>query len=506
MLIDTQYLANTKKLILSYIDESGKIKLKYYDWLNPEKFQNCDETDPDKHPTFKSWEGKPVKKVSCTYPDRYATYEFLDSLPDKDKDEIFKYNEPEIYFVDIETGLDPTTGGYSQPEDPNGQVLSISVIFEDKIILMGLKEMPEDMQQRIIDDTNEHFENEDYKFKYIQYNDEFDMIKSFFEDMVPKMACITGWNFIGYDWLYLVNRARKLVKEVNGVEISINPNMSSPTRRMNKVFMTNYELPSHRLIFDYMQLYEICDTSIKVKESSSLDFVAGKLVGVKKIKYNGSLHKLYEEDFEKFMYYNAVDSVLVQKIHESKNYVNIIYAVSSLAKIKIADVINSAKGALASLAITEGVLRDRFRDMENIVLFKNENRKISSEAGIAGGWVKEPATGMQQWVACYDFASLYPTSQQQFFISPENFVGVQNPNDKNICTNGAVINLDKHVVCINGVVFKKYKSPTITMLEDVYVDRKKAKGVMMEKKGELKKVEDEIKLLETELKMENNYD
>jgi hypothetical protein len=32
-----------------------------------------------------------------------------------------------------------------------------------------------------------------------------------------------------------------------------------------------------------MQLYEICDTSIKVKESSSLDFVSSKLVGVDKI-------------------------------------------------------------------------------------------------------------------------------------------------------------------------------------------------------------------------------
>jgi hypothetical protein len=70
--------------------------------------------------------------------------------------------------------------------------------------------------------------------------------------------------------------------------------------------MTKYELPAHRLVFDYMQLYEICDTSIKVKESSSLDYVAGKLVGVNKIKYTGSLSKLYEEDFEKFMYYNTL--------------------------------------------------------------------------------------------------------------------------------------------------------------------------------------------------------
>lgn len=504
MLIDSQYLSHTKKLILSFVDKTGKIKLKYYDWHNPMKYQNCDSSDPEKHPLFTSWEGKPVKKVSAGYPDRYAIYEFLDALPESEKQEIFEYNEPEIYFVDIETDLDPITGGYSQPEDPNGQILSISVVYADKIILMGLKEMPQDMQKRIIDGTNEYFEkyHSQYKFKYIKYEDEFDMLKSFFYDMVPKMTCITGWNFIGYDWMYLVNRARKINKIINNEQLTIDPNISSPTKRLNHIFMTKYELPAHRLVFDYMQLYEICDTSIKVKESSSLDYVSSKLVGVNKIKYTGSLSKLYDEDFEKFMYYNCVDSVLVQKIHESKNYASIIFAVSSLSKIQIKDVINQSKGALASLAITEGVLRDRFRDMENIVLFKNEDRASfdDGETGLAGGWVKDPVTGMQQWVVCYDFASLYPTTMLEFFISPENFVGIQNPENKNVCTNSVSIDLSKHVVCVNGAVFKKHRSPTIAMIEDVYADRKKAKKVMMTKKEEYKKLQDQIKILEEEIK------
>ena len=140
--------------------------------------------------------------------------------------------------------------------------------------------------------------------------------------------------------------------------------------------MTKYELPAHRLIFDYMQLYEICDTSIKVKESSSLDFVSSKLVGVEKIKYNGSLQKLYEDDFETFMYYNAVDSVLVQKIHEARNYISIISAISSLAQIRIVDVVSQMNNALGSLAITEGVLRNRFRNMDNIVLFRDEKGDV----------------------------------------------------------------------------------------------------------------------------------
>lgn len=497
MLVETQYLTNSKKLVVSYVDKTGDIKLKYYDWDNPMKYVSCEDADKDKHPRFRSWNGKSVKQIEVNHPDRYAIYEFLDSLPDKEKNEIFEFNLPKIYFIDIETEI---IDGFPEAKDALTRVLSISIVYDDKVILLGLKEMPQDMQDRIISNTNKYFEkfNSDYKFKYVKYDDEFDMLHAFFYKMVPKMPLLTGWNFLNYDWLYLVNRSRKLSKWVNGREYKIDPAVSSLTKRMNKIWATDYEIPAHRMIFDYMQLYEVCDTSIKVKESSSLDFVANKLVGVEKIKYTGSLQKLYEEDFETFMYYNAVDSVLVQKIHEARNYISIVYAISALSQIRIVDVVSQMNNALGSLAITEGVLRNRFRDMDNIVLFRDED-KGDGESTIAGGWVKDPVVGLNQWCVTYDFASLYPTTQRQFFIAPETFIGIQSAQDPEYCDNGVKIDKDKHVVCVNGVVFEKRLSPTLRMLEDVYADRKKNKNIMMDKKDELKKVLDEIKKLEAEI-------
>ena len=472
------------------------------------KYVACEDTDLQRHPEFRSWDGKNVKQVDVNQPDRYAIYEFLDGLPESEKNEIFEFNLPKIYFIDIETEIVDGFPEAADIKDQDGnvtkegastQVLSISIVYDDKIILLGLKDMPEDMQQRIKDNTNKYFEKFDteYNFKYIKYDDEFDMLYAFFYKMTPKMPILTGWNFLKYDWLYLVNRSRKISKWVNGKEYKIDPAVSSLTKRMNKIWSTEFEVPAHRMIFDYMQLYEICDTSIKVKESSSLDFVSNKLVGVEKIKYNGSLQKLYEDDFETFMYYNAVDSVLVQKIHDARNYISIIYAISSLAQIRIIDVVSQMNNALGSLAITEGVLRNRFRKMDNIVLFRDE--KGDADSTIAGGWVKDPVVGMNQWCVTYDFASLYPTTQRQFFIAPETFIGLQNEKDKSKCTNGRPIDPDKHVLCVNGVVFEKRISPTLNMLEDVYADRKKAKKVMMDKKEDLKKILDEIKQLETEI-------
>jgi DNA polymerase elongation subunit (family B) len=374
------------------------------------------------------------------------------------------------------------------------------------------------------------------------------------------MPVLTGWNFLNYDWLYLVNRARKLTKTANGREYKINPNVSSITRKLVKVMNTDFERPAHRMIFDYMMLYEIVDTSIKVKESSSLDFVSKSLIGIDKIKYtnsiyvpNGnieigghhinsetiirkvnnseyyyyrgldeilineydflknkhlfkeiniaSLQSLYENDFETYMYYNAVDSVLVQKIHESKNYISILFAIASLAKIKVVDVISYMNGNLGTIAITEGVLRNRFRD-ENLILVKNnqQNTNIDTKK-IKGGYVKDPIVGMNKWVVCYDFASLYPRTQMEFYISPENFVGIRDINNKSICTNGTPIDMDNHVVCINDVVFKKTKSPTLKMLEEIYADRVVNKKIMMRKKEEWSSIMDEINELKMDLQL-----
>ena len=511
MLVDVQYLSNTKRLVVSYVNKLGDIKLKYFEWLDPFKYEVCDARDPHREPNYKSWDGKPVKKVR-SYPDRYSIYEFLDALPKEEQDEIFEYNEPGLYFIDIETEV---IDGFPEPKEAPTRIQSLSIVYDDKILILGQEDLSEE-EQRIIMEGNvdqggdivgvtKYFEkyNIDYKFRYVKYDDEFDMLYAFFNKMLPKMSCITGWNFIDFDWTFLVNRARKLTKTINGKDYTIDPNVSSPTKRLNNVWGTEYEVPTHKMIFDYMQLYQALDTSVKVKESSSLDFVSENLLGVKKIQYQGSLMSLHDDDYTKFIYYNAVDSVLVQLIHQKMMYINVLYGVSSLSRIKVVDVYSYMNGALASLAITEGVLRGKFREQEGIVLFKDKTKNNSGAQGIAGGWVKDPAVGMNMWVACYDFASLYPTTQRQFFIAPENYKGVMDKTNTELCIteDGSRVKIipDEDVICTNGVVFRKRNSPTLQMLSDVYSDRKKFKKVMMTKKIEMEELQNELDKLEKEL-------
>ena len=513
MLVDTQYLRNSQKLVVSYIDKSGDVKLKYFDWTDPFKYEICEPNDPHREKQYKSWDGKSIKKVR-SFPDRYSIYEFLDALPEEETKDIFAYYEPNLFFIDIEVEV---KDGFPEPSEAPTEIQSLSIVYDNKIIIMGTKELKKSSQEEIMEGNiksggdikgvKKYFKDynlDNYEFRYIKYDDEFDMLYNLFNKMLPKMPAITGWNFIDFDWQFLVNRARKLSKTVGGKTYHINPAKSSYTNRLNNIWGTDYEIPAHKIIFDYMQLYNSLDTSVKVKESASLDFVSKALLGVKKIEYDGSLMDLYTEDYTKFIYYNAVDSVLVQLIHKKMMYMNIIYAISSLSRIKITDVFNHMNNSLASLAITEGVLRGKFRKQEGIILFKDRNKNNSGAGGISGGWVKEPNVGMNRWVACYDFASLYPTVQRQFFIAPENYKGVLNKKNKETCINeaGDIVPIDSNdVVCTNGVVFRKRSSPTLQMLEDVYADRKKHKYLMMDKKNELSKVEEEITKLENELEL-----
>lgn len=503
MLVDTEY--RNKKLIISYIDDNGNIKLKYFPWSNPTKFIICDDDDKDKNGKYVTWDGRAVKEIYTNYPNRYAIYDFLETLPDDEKDEIFGYKTPEIFFIDIENEI--------LDEKPNaksadGMIQTISVVNKDKCLVLGLKKLNKSQIDSIKDGINNHFSSKiktNYQFMYKHYENEYDMMLNFFKLMVPKMAVLTGWNFIKYDWVYLVNRARKL---------GIDPSISSFTGVLRESYMSNddSEIPAHRIIVDYMELYEKWDTSIKVKESSSLNFVSENVLGIKKINYEGNLKYLYENDYLKFVMYNAIDSALVQQIHEKMKYVDILYGISVLSKNKVLDAFNT-------LPVTEGILRSKMRNEKNVVFVKDDSKRdndSSTDMLVKGGWVKDPIIGMNTWTTCYDFASLYPTTMQEFNISADSYKGqlikdrsksvmnmlekLRNGESVYSSFNGNKILLEKDdIITLNGAVFKNENGVVKQVMADIYKERKKYKKMMMKANEELKELENELEKLQKEL-------
>ena len=488
MLVDYEYRSNN--LILSFVDKSGQIKLRYHSWPRPTKFIKCGDDDKEKSGRYICWGGESVKEIYSKYPNKYSIYDFLDNLPEDEKEEIYGYNEPDIFFIDIENEI---LDKKPEPHLAESAIQSISIVNKNKVLVIGTEPLTNEQIESIESDINIHFKKfeTNYVFKYVYYKNEFDLLYNFFNKLVPKMPVITGWNVLSYDWTFLVARARK---------IGMDPSVASFTKKMNIPFnfnaagKQNYaEMPAHRIIVDYMELFSKWDQSVKVKESQSLDFASEKILGIKKINYEGDLKRLHREDYKKFIFYNAVDSCLVQRIHIKMKYVDILYGMSVLGKIKVKD-------AISTLALTEGILREKLRDQKNIVLVRDEHVDEygdTDSAGIKGGWVKEPVRGMATWTCCFDFASLYPTTMRQFNISADSYKGQQVKGKNYSIFNGRQIMIEPDdIITLNGSVFKNEVGVVTQVMGEVYSDRKKWKKVMMEKHTELEKLKEELKKLE----------
>lgn len=501
MILDFEYISKTKKLLISEINSDGDIELKYYPWSSPKKYVVCDECDPEKHPKYHTWDNKPVKLVYSGRPNRFSIYEFMDRLPEHDRERMNAFQTPKIYFVDIETEI--LEDGFVEPINANSKVLTLTIVYDRKVLSLGIKPLKQKEIVEIKEKIENHFsEVMDLKvdFKYISFHDrvnpEKEMMLYFFEKMVPRMPVISGWNFLAYDWTFLINRCRR---------IGIDPNISSFTKSLENIFGTIYEVPAHRLVIDYMELYKKWDTSIKVKEQNSLNWVGERILNLAhgaKVSYSGNLQDLYNNDFCKYVFYNAVDTMLCQLIHEKMQYINIAFSVANLARIRLCDF--AYKNLNTTLVTTEGFLREEFRNQKNIVFCRDdENVDLDS---IPGGFVKPPNKGMNEWVAIFDFASLYPTTQRQFGISPETFKGFVCKKDRTKAEyNGKIVDItDNDVVCVNDAVFSRDESVTVKFLEHVYSERQRFKGLMKVENKKIDNLKKTLKELKEELELLEN--
>lgn len=440
-----------KDIIISYYDKEGAVAFKQYPLDNFQNWYVCDDNDRHASPEFKNWDGRKVKLGNGRKFNKFSLVYFMDSLPEKDREEILAYNMPKTYFVDIETEI---VDGFPKAEEAKSRILSFSIITpERKAIVLGLEDMAPDKIKKIQDDTNEYFKDfdQDWEFKYHKFNSEYDMVYTFLMKFLPKFPMMTGWNFINYDWQYIVNRCKRLQIDISEVGM---------TGSLDR----NDSRPLHIGILDYMQLYDKYDRSVKVKESNALDYVSSQVLDVNKIKFTGSLQDLYRDNFVKYIYYNVVDSVLVYYIDQKLKSMEVLLTLANITKMPLYK-------ASSPVAVTEAIMARKLA--EQGMRIGSEQKEDSQKDGqYAGAYVKEPILGFYEGVTAFDFASLYPSIMRQFNISPDAFIEKVNKSDiKEARKNKEVI------VCDNGVVYNTDDSILRKILADLYGQRKEYKKI-----------------------------
>jgi len=467
MILDIEQRNND--VIISYYDTEGKVAFKRY---NVDKFRNwyvCDEKDRSASNEYKNWDGRPVKLGPARQFNKFSLVYFLDNLPEKDKAEIFAYNNPRTYFVDIETEI---VDGFPKAEEAKSRILTFSIITpERKAIVLGLEDLSPEQIDKIEKDTNEYFKNfdQDWEFKYHKFKSEYDMVYTFVYKFMPKFPMMTGWNFINYDWQYITNRCKRLQIDIQ--EASVTKNLDRNDGR-----------PLHMGILDYMQLYDKYDRSVKVKESNSLDYVSGQVLDVKKIKYTGSLQDLYRDNFTKYVYYNVVDSVLVHYIDQKLKSMEVLLTLANITMMPLYK-------AASPVAVTESLMARKLSEM-NMRIGQEYKEDGQKDGQYVGAFVKEPVTGFYEGVSAFDFASLYPSIMRQFNISPDAFIEkvykdqiAERRKDKNV------------IVCDNGVVYTTEDSILKKILSDLYDQRKQYKKTSYDYFSKADHLKKKIKLI-----------
>jgi len=406
MILDIEQKAH--ELTCSYFNKEGvveyvRIPINHEDRFN---WEHCDEKDKDRDHVYKSWDGKYVKKVFGKQQQffklsKYRVEELLHKYSDLSAP-LREFNMPRKYFIDIEVEV---LDGFPDPETAQNKVTAISIAGADskRIFVLGLKDLDDNQCLKIEEDINGHFAKfeDKWNFQYKKFESEYEMLDEFFTKLMPMFSCVSGWNFTGYDWKYLLNRAAK---------IKVDSNKCSPSGKL----LGKNKYPQHRLIVDYMEIYNKWDRIIKVRENSKLDYVAKMAIGIEKIKYPGSFTDLYEKDFQKFVFYNAVDSILVHYIDKRLNTMLAYFKLAHVAGIEV-------KKAFSPIWIMEAMMNRKFLERNEVFVYTGNEDE--DQKAFEGAYVKEPLKGFHNWVTCYDFASLYPNTMMQFNISPETFVG-----------------------------------------------------------------------------------
>jgi DNA polymerase elongation subunit (family B) len=401
-------------------------------------------------------------------------YQYISSKYEND----FDYDPKliRIMYIDIETTCEY---GFPEIDNPREKVTVITTMMgnETKVFCLGKFSGKKD--------------EEVYEF-----TEEQDLLRSFCEYMNhSRPDIISGWNIKFFDIPYLVNRCYRLLDEKMVKNISPWGIIKKRMVEDRNTKKTTFELVGIS-IMDYYQLYKTF-TYVK-QESYSLNHIAYVELGKNKIDYSeyDGIKDFYTKNFQKFVEYNIVDCQLVMELENKLKLMELAISLAYSAKVNFIDVFSQVR--------TWDSIIYNYLKPKNIMIPPRKNSDKNDQ--YIGGYVKEPKTGMHEWIVSYDVNSLYPSLIIHYNISPEtlqkkNFIGKINIDDiienKRDSYTFEYLNEAKELNCsiaANGTLYTNEKKGFLPELMDkMYKDRKKFKDMMISAKKKLEEVKLEIK-------------
>ena len=403
--------------------------------------------------------------------DRYQYQYIANEYPE---DMVFDKEQIKIFTLDIECTAE---NGFPDIDNATEELLAITVKNQSnkQIITWGTGE----------------FKTDRTDVTYIKCKNEKSLIMEFMKFWIKNYPdVITGWNTKFFDIPYLFNRIRNIVDEKVLKKFSPWNLVERETIIVRGRPQTHYKIFGISML-DYLDLYQ---KFIPAKqESYKLDYIGKVELGLPKDDnpYD-TFREWYTKDYQSFIDYNIKDVEIVDQLEDKLKLIELVLTMAYEAKVNYTDVFSQVR--MWDMLIYNYLKKDNV-----MIPPKKDNIKDDK---YEGAYVKDPITGMHNWIVSFDINSLYPHLIMQYNISPEKIIGVEPSGisvDKLLDHATPLTHLKAEGACItpNGAKFK-IDSPGFLprLMESMYNDRVKFKTLEFQAKQEYQKTKDKSLLKE----------
>ena len=310
--------------------------------------------------------------------------------------------------------------------------------------------------------------------QYIKCEDEHDLLLKFLDYFGNDHAnpdVITGWNVKFFDIPYLVNRVHRLLgmEQVKKFSPWGLVEHREITRLQRKE--VTYDIRGVQTM-DYLDLFKKFGYSYGTQESYKLNHIAHVVLGDQKISYDeyGSLKNLYKENYQLYVDYNIKDVELIERLEDKMGLISLALTIAYKGGVNYQD-------TFGTTAIWESII---YRKLWGSYTVPPITITESIKSNFAGGYVKDVATGMHDWVVSFDLNSLYPNIIVQWNMSPETLVDQSERSGVEYYLGTDLSVESEHAVAANGSTYRKDKDGVIpTIIVDYYDERRAVKNEML---------------------------
>lgn len=309
---------------------------------------------------------------------------------------------PNVGFYDIEVDFDLNQErGYPLPEDPFGEINSIS-LFDTKMNAYVMF---------MLTGTDVKMQDKKHHVKHMWFDYERELLESFC-DYIDHIDILAGWNTDGFDLPYIMERLKIVFGEKRALSMLCRNGIDAKRRDFTDDYGKDaWEWTlAGRAHLDMMKLFK--KFIPKQLESFSLSNVCMDTLGIDKIDYDGDLGELYREDPQLFFEYSLHDSRLLLLLNNKFKLIEQCVSISRDACVRFVDVCGTVK-------VVENNFLKFCRMNGNYVL---PDRTAKDNESFEGAIVYDTITGLHNSVFSVDLRSLYPFTMIMLGQSPETMI------------------------------------------------------------------------------------